>query len=73
MRVDLWVRGVARTVGEPVAVSESWNCGGTGLQRRIERSRSPYLTTNHVTTELWLEPFPPLPLLTVPSSSPPTT
>jgi len=73
MRVSLWVRGAVRTVGEPGAVTESRNGGGTGLQRRIGRNRSPSLTTDHVTTESWSEPFPPPPLPTAPSSSSPTT
>jgi len=73
MRVSLWVRDAVRTVGEPGAVIEYCNGGGTGLQRRIGCNRSPYLTTDHVTTESWSEPFPPPPLPTASSSSSPTT
>jgi len=73
MRVSLWVRGAVRTVGEPGAVTESRNGGGTGLQRRIGRNRYPSLATDHVTTESWSEPFPPPPLPTAPSSSSSTT
>ena len=33
LRVGLWVRGAVQTVGEPSAVTESQNGGGTGLQQ----------------------------------------